>query len=364
MNAVLEVSHEELANLPTETFSERKKRTDRQYQTDCRTLTENALFDGKKRILIESPTGTGKTYMMKLIMLSEKVREALGKSPNDVLKVLFITHKNILNYQAFQEYGNESKIDLIGQSAMSDIPKETIDYGWDITFIDECHHEAMESLQRILPKISSKPIIGVSATPERGDFNIIKFEEIIIPITRQEAVEQGYLSKTDLISICDTSGKNKAPIISEVLENFHKEMGQTIIFVNTKKEINQITKTLDNLGLSNVGLLEQTDEELIEVIEYFESGDIQFLVTCQKISEGVNTTNCDTVFLGKQFSSNGEVNQAIGRGARLKDSGLNCTVWQLSHPSKDNVDALDIVDEVETHRLAYSLNDEWQIVDY
>lgn len=59
-------------------------------------------------------------------------------------------------------------IAMIQSLSMKDYPKETF-YGIGLTIIDECHHIASEVFVRAFPKITSKHMLGLSATPERKD---------------------------------------------------------------------------------------------------------------------------------------------------------------------------------------------------
>lgn len=59
-------------------------------------------------------------------------------------------------------------IAMIQTISMKDLPKSTFS-GIGLTIIDECHHIASEVFVRAFPKITSKHMLGLSATPERKD---------------------------------------------------------------------------------------------------------------------------------------------------------------------------------------------------
>jgi superfamily II DNA or RNA helicase len=64
--------------------------------------------------------------------------------------------------------GKDIIIAMIQSLSMKDYPKETFT-GIGLTIIDECHHIASEVFVRAFPKITSKHMLGLSATPERKD---------------------------------------------------------------------------------------------------------------------------------------------------------------------------------------------------
>ena len=252
-------------------------------------------------------------------------------------------------------------VEVYYQSAFSDLPD---DMEFDLVIIDECHHESMASIQYHLETLGEYPIIGLTATDIRADGFILKFDEIVEPISRDQAVEEGWLAPTKIHSFVDVSGKDKTKILSDILETYASEMGQTMVFVKTKKEVANITMKLKEMGYAAVGLLSQSVDELDDVLNQFSDGKIQFIVNCNRISEGVDVKGCTDVLLGRQFGSYIQLNQTIGRAAR-PDS--ECNVWELVNPlSGTNLDTTVIVGIPESHRLVWIHNNQWtqQEFDY
>jgi superfamily II DNA or RNA helicase len=348
---VPEALQDENGNYEEEMFGDKSIRW---YQTAAKNGVEQGLEDGAMRILVELPTGAGKTITSGLIFGSDRVRRALKIKGNRPLRLLFIAHKNRLLTQAERAYADASNIELILHSAFQPIPD---DLDWDITCIDEAHHEAMMSIQLQLDSIGDKPIIGLTATPDRADGCLIKFELIIAPISRQEAVDQGFLAPTRLHSFVDVPTKNKVPFLKQIFTEYGDQMGQTMVFVRTKKEVREITSFLSDLGYSAVSILDQNDKQTDLVLDRFSSSEIQFIVNCNKINEGVDVAGCTDVVLGRQFGSYPQLNQVIGRAAR-PDS--DCNVWELVNPlSGANLDTTVVVGTPELHRLIYTRGGEW-----
>ena len=330
----------------------------RWYQLAARTQVENILeVNPVARILVCSPTGSGKTVTSGLIFSSERVRRALGVKPGEKLKLLFIAHKHRLLSQAEQAYADAEGVEFIQQSAFSKLSDETIKHGWHVTCIDEAHHEAMASIQYHLELLGDKPIIGLTATPDRADGCIIKFDEIINPISREQAVAEGWLAPTKIHSFVDVPSKEKVEVLNDIFNNYAVEMGQTMVFVKTKKEVTAVTAILKQLGYIAVGILGQSEKELNDILEQFSAGTIQFIINCNKINEGVDVVGCTDVVLGRQFGSYSQLNQVIGRAAR-PDS--DCNVWELVNPlSGTNLDTTVVVGTPESHRLVAKQGTKW-----
>ncbi len=336
-----------MENLKEEQMSEEEQIISRWYQETSVAKTIKYISEGFRRILITLPTGAGKTHTSRLLFKSNTLHKVLGVKDRP-LKLLFVTHKKRLSTQAERVYDPESNIIFIKQSAYSPVPQDVIEEGWDVTCVDEAHHEAMYSFQILLDTIGEKPLIGLTATPDRADGLLLKFEKVVCEISRKQAVEEGYLAETYLNSIVDAGGVNKEIIIKKTLDSYAHEMGQTIIFVRTKKEVKNINDYLISRGFNSLALLDQTDNQLDQILDDFSAGKYQFIINCQKINEGVDVKNCNTVFLARQYKSYPEINQAIGRAAR-PDS--DCHVWQLINPIKDNLDTTNIVGRPKEHRL-------------
>lgn len=329
----------------------------RWYQIAARNELAARLCDGFTRICIELPTGAGKTLTIACSMSDSSVRKALGVFDDRPLRILFASHKHRLLTQAERTFTEESNVEIITHSIFSDIPPDVLKRGWDVTILDECHHEYCMSFQLQLERIGERPIIGLTATSDRADGGLIKFETFIRPISREQAVAEGWLAETELNSFVDTPAKDKTPFIKEIIDNFGHEMGQTMIFVRTKKEVRDVSNYLNAKGYNSIAILEQSEQELDTLLNDFSKGVHQFLVNCNKINEGVDCIGVSDVFLGRQFGSYPQLNQVIGRASR-PDS--ECRVWELINPlSGRNLDTTAVVGTPKRHRLIFKSGGRW-----
>lgn len=331
----------------------------RWYQVAAVHGVEHELEMGVKRILIVLPTGAGKTLTSGLVFSSDRVRQALCIKEGMKLRLLFIAHKHRLLTQAEKSYADASNVEFIPHSAFQDLPD---DMSWDIACIDEAHHEAMATIQYRLEKLGRKPIIGLTATPDRADGCLIKFESIINPISREEAVAQGFLAPTYLNSIVDTPANDKVPVTKMVIDEFLEEFGQTMMFFRTKKEVREIADYLASKGKKVIPIIGQSDEALDQLLNDFSAGKVQFVINCNKINEGVDVVGCTDVYLGRSYGSYPQLNQVIGRASR-PDS--DCRVWELVNPlSGRNLDTTVVVGTPERHRLISKKRGKWVQQDF
>lgn len=336
----------------------------RWYQIAARNEAIEVLNSGVTRVLIVLPTGGGKTLTIASSLSHKDMRKALGVTHNNPLRVLFAAHKHRLLTQAESTFLTENNVDLIPHSIFSDLPQDVIDSGWDVTVLDEAHHESCNSFQLQLEQLGEKPIIGLTATPDRSDGHLIKFEEIINPISREQAVEEGFLARTYLNSFVDTTKRVKTEPVCDIIDRYGREMGQTMIFMKTRAEVRAVTQHLAMRGYAAVAILDQTEKHLDALLDGFSAREFQFIVNCNKINEGVDVSGCSDVILGRQFGSYPQLNQVIGRAAR---PDCECNVWELVNPlSGYNLDTTVVVGVPERHRLIYKSSGAWveQEFDY
>lgn len=329
----------------------------RWYQIAARNGVVQAILDGERRILIELPTGAGKTLTVACTLGCPDLLKAMNISGRPI-RILFVAHTHRLLTQAEQTFIEDANVEVIMQSMFSEIPQDVIDRGWDICVLDEAHHEACSSFQYHLERLGDFPIIGLTATPDRPDGCVIKFDVIINPISRDEAVRQGYLARTRIHSFVDTPSSDKINVLTDIFTSFGHQFGQTMVFVRTKREVAAVTNLLKGLGYDAVGILSQTERELNAILDKFSAGDgVQFIVNCNKINEGVDVKGCTDVVLGRQYGSYTQLNQVIGRASR-PDS--DCNVWELVNPlSGRNLDTTVVVGTPEYHRLVSKESGVW-----
>ena len=337
----------------------------RWYQVAAKNEAIYYISQGIKRILVIHPTGAGKTLTIACTMGSPEMKKALGVQEDRRLRIMFVAHVGRLLTQAERLFAEESNVELIIQSTMSSIPQETIDRGWDITILDEAHHEATASMQYQFETILGDiPLIGLTATPDRADGMVIKFEKFINPISREQAVQEGWLAETNLYTIVDGSERSKVSILCDMFDVYAHQMAGTLVFVRTKKECAAVADYLTKLGYNTIGLVDQKGVQLDLILDSFSNGEIQFIVSCNKLGEGIDVTGCSTVVLGRTIGSYSLLNQIVGRAAR---PDCDCNIYEIVNPlSSTNLDTTCVVGTPKSHILIHYAKGAWQeeVFDY
>ena len=170
----------------------------RDYQSDAITQLRQAFRDGYKRVVLQMPTGGGKTAVAGDIirMAREKgskvcfVVPALSLITQTVDSFIAdgIPDKDIGVIQATHErtdWRRPVQIASVQTLTRRDLP------AIDLWIIDECH--VIYELYFKIIEESKAPMIGLSATPwSRGLGKI--YQKLIIGTTTQDLIDKGYLS--------------------------------------------------------------------------------------------------------------------------------------------------------------------------
>ena len=308
-----------------------------------------------------APTGAGKT-----IMLSKVIGNFYEQNPS--LKACVLAHRDELTAQ------NEEKFKWVNPSISTSIV-DSYGKSWDgqvafamvqtlsrennlkemppvdLLVIDEAHHVTAPSYKNILEyarKVNPElKILGVTATPERGDksslgelFNNccdqIKIGELILsgnlvrPVTfvidMGNATEKlkalrtrgkGDYSDTEVASILDSE-----PLNSEVVRHWREKAGErkTVIFCSSVAHATNVTNSFNAAGISTALITgEMTKEQRAIVFENMTKGMIQVIVNVAVLTEGWDYPPISCVVLLRQSSYKPTMVQMIGRGLRTVD---------------------------------------------
>src|SRR5262245_49472643 len=123
---------------------------------------------GARSVLIESPTGSGKTVMGLLAVRA--LQDALG------LSVGWVAMRRFLLQQARAE--NE-RLRIQAQATFLSMFDRQPPKGLDLLVVDEAQHDAAQSMAVLHQRIRPRFILGLSATPFRADRVKLCFDTVI-----------------------------------------------------------------------------------------------------------------------------------------------------------------------------------------
>lgn len=249
-----------------------------------------------RSVLIESPTGSGKTVM------GLAVAAYLARTRG--VRVGWVAMRRNLLAQAERENRERGfNIDLALISMFEKDPPHV-----DVLIVDEAQHDAAESMAALHSIIRPQSVLGLSATPFRSDRVKLCFDRVIRDADIQHLVSEGYLSRYHHYTIPDYT----PPAVAECYAREPEKWGQTLFFFHRRTECQALQRALAKRGHAAEIVTAESDRE--RQLDDFTRGRTQILINMAILTEGFDCPRLQTVFC--RPSSKGCTIQMAGRAFR------------------------------------------------
>jgi len=240
-------------------------------------------------------------------------------------------------------------------SRLGDLPE------FDLVLIDEAHHLGSDSFLRVTRKLSSAMLVGVTATPWRGDGYDI--DTLLGPPVFQmgiaEGLKRGFLCEADYRLLADNidwdlvsrQSRNNYSIkqlnrlllmptrdeeaARAIREAFDKEKRRAaVVFCATVVHARAFAGMLRLFGFRAEAITGDMDgRERDRVMAAFRAGRLDVVTTRDLFNEGVDVPDVDMIAFMRVTHSRRIFVQQLGRGLRIS-------------PTKDKVVVLDFVSDL------------------
>ena len=231
------------------------------------------------------------------------------------------------------------------------------DYFQDI-IVDEAHHCLSDSYQRVLEHFPEANILGVTATPDRGDKQTLGkfFDSQAYEYSMSRAIREGYLSpvkarmiplKLDISQAGISGGDYSATDIGYALEPYltqiakvmaeHCRGRKTVVFLPLIATSQKFCRMLNEVGL-RAAEVNGMSEDRSEILTDFENGKYDVLCNSMLLTEGWDCPAVDCIVVLRPTKVRSLYQQMVGRGMRL-------------FPGKENLLLLDFLWLTERHDL-------------
>lgn len=343
----------------------------RAYQQEAEDAILTEWKNGIKKTLLVLPTGCGKTIVFAKVA-EECVRE--GR------RVLILAHRGELLDQAADKIAKTTGLgcavekaenscigswyrivvgsvqSLMREKRLGQFPE---DY-FDTIIIDEAHHCISDSYQRVLEHFPEADVLGVTATPDRGDMKNLGtvFESLAYEYTLPKAIREGYLSpiqavtiplKIDMSGVGIQAGDFKSGDIATALDPYlgsiAEEMGKycrnrkTVVFLPLVKTSQKFKDILIKNGFM-AAEVNGDSKDRAEVLEDFADGKYNVLCNSMLLTEGWDCPDVDCIIVLRPTKVRSLYCQMVGRGTRLA-------------PGKEHLLLLDFLWHTERHELCH-----------
>lgn len=249
-----------------------------QHRVISRTL-EHFLHDDLSSVLIESPTGSGKTIMS--LSICKYLQDVCGMS------IGWTAMSRTLLRQAEEENKNRGfNLDIDFFSTFSKTPPKN-----DVLVVDEAQHDSTDSCAFIHNTVKPKKILGLTATPFRSDRLKLCFDKVVKDAGIRRLMEEGYLSKYELYTLPLWTTAN----VVETYIKWRKKWGKSVLFFSTVNECFEAYRLMKRAKVKCEVVTANSDRE--KQIEVFQNTNDMPLINCRILTEGFDCPELQTVFV-------------------------------------------------------------------
>ena len=352
----------------------------RDYQIEALERVKKAYTEGKRRVIVSLPTGTGKTVVFASFPRHFKMKKRL----------LVLAHREELLIQAEQKFravdpelkiGIERADDYAASEAqvvIASVPTLARSNGarlsrfkaddFSVVVVDEAHHAVAASYRTIFDYFglfspgTSRFLVGFTATPRRGDKQGLGevFEEVCYARDLREMIDAGHLChirgwridsnlsldgvqvrhgdfvESQLARAVNVPSRNSLlSLIYRKLANYRR----AIVFCVDVQHAKDVCQVFRDAGIRAAAVWgEMPREERREILSRFSQGEIGVLTNCNLLTEGFDEPRINSVIMARPTKSKLLYAQMVGRGTRL-------------HAEKTDLMVVDVADNSKHHTI-------------
>jgi superfamily II DNA or RNA helicase len=317
---------------------------------------------GQKAGVVIMPTGSGKTRIA-----------AIDTNQVNAKRILYIAHTHEILDGAEKEFAHIYGADAIHRgwkhtdsTSSPSIHLSTIqsisrsiekvgDLEYDYLIVDEFHHAAARSYRELISKVNPNFLLGLTATPFRGDKqDVIELckGNIIVNFELRTGIDNGILTPYHYFGCFDdvdysklkyfasgytVSDLNKALIIPErdeaIIQKWRTKAQDlpSLAFCCSHQHAKRLVSSFKAAGIPAEEYLSKTSmKKRAELAEKLQYGEIKVLCAVDVLNEGVDIPFIECLLFLRPTESKRIFFQQLGRGLRLS-------------PGKDKVIVLDFI---------------------
>jgi superfamily II DNA or RNA helicase len=349
----------------------------RPYQRECLKTLRSRYLEGRRRVLVCLPTGTGKTVIFAHFPRFFSMKRRL----------LILAHREELLEQAAQKFqavdpslrvgieqggrraGDASVVVASVPSLRGPRLEALATDEFFLVVVDEAHHAVAPTYRTIFDHLglfepgTRKMLVGFTATPRRGDRQSLGdvFEEIAFSQSLEEMIARGFLcriagwrvrSAVDLDGVKVRHGDfmesqlahavNTPERNALVVSSYMKLAAgrPCVAFCADVAHAQTLARAFSHAGFTAESLSGETPRDRRrEILARFRAGEVRVVTNCMVLTEGFDEPSVSCVLMARPTQSLLLYAQMVGRGTRLSTG-------------KSELLVIDVADNTQKHSLA------------
>jgi DNA repair protein RadD len=334
-----------------------------QFQQDAVAEIERHIAEGRRKLLLVAPTGSGKT-----VIASELIRRWVAQ----YRRVLFLAHRReIIDQTGAKLTANGVRHGII-MAGISPRPMEAVQVASidtllvrgvrsnamnlppaDLVIFDEAHRARGRTREHLISLYPEAALLGMTATPCRGDGRGLGnlFDVMIEAPQVAELIVGGYLVKSRVYApvnpdlkgvriekgdyvISQLAGRmNTERLVGDIVEHWHKhgEQRRTIAFAVDVAHSVAIRNQFLGAGVRAEHLDGETPlPERADILARLASGETKVVSNCMVLTEGWDCPPVGCAVLARPTKQMGLFRQMVGRVLRPADDKPDAVILDHS----------------------------------
>jgi superfamily II DNA or RNA helicase len=329
---------------------------------------ELSRLNGHHRNLLASATGTGKTVMAAVDYARLKAR--LPRS-----RLLFVAHREEILAQSRATFAHAMRDGNFGEfwvgrdrptvfdhvfasiQSLNASGVESIDPShFDVVIIDEFHHAAAASYERLLTRLQPVELLGLTATPERSDgLPVLQWfgNRIAAELRLWDAIDQHRLVPFSYFGVADNLDLRDIPWLRgsgydvgqlttaitatdvwarAVVKQFHERLvssegTRALGFCVSVDHAKYMARVFNESGIRATAVWADTpDQERLQALTDLAAGRVNVVFSVDLFNEGVDVPTVNSLMMLRPTESPLLFLQQLGRGLRKAPNKALCTV--------------------------------------
>jgi len=334
-----------------------------QFQQQAVAEIERHIAEGRRKLLLVAPTGSGKT-----VIASELIRRWVAQ----YRRVLFLAHRREIIMQTSAKLVANGVRHGIVMANVDPRPMEAVQVASidtlhvrgvrseamdlppaDLVIFDEAHRARGRTREHLIGLYPNAVLLGMTATPCRGDGRGLGnlFDVMVEAPQIAELIVGGFLVKSRVYAPIDPDLKgikvqqgdyvisqlagrmNTERLVGDLVEHWHKhgENRRTIVFAVDVAHSVAIRNQFLGAGVPAEHLDGETPiPERATILARLAGGKIKVVSNCMVLTEGWDCPPVGCCILGRPTKQMGLFRQMVGRALRPADGKSDCVILDHS----------------------------------